>query len=144
MNMDQLCVLAVWFTNVLLLLVISFALFKLNKTINEKNKLDNMIFNFKLESKEDDFNILDTLIQENLAHYCVTKLENIDNLYITEEMQKKMFEYILRKIMYQLSPMYLQKLYYIYNQDKVDEVITQKINQAILAYTIEVNGSYRS
>ena len=143
MNMDQLCVLAVWFTNVLLLLVISFALFKLNKSINEKIKLENMRFNFSIELKENDFFILDNLIQENLAQYCVLKLENMDKLYVTEDMQHKMFEYILRQVMYQLSPMYLQKLYYMYNQDKIDEVITQKINQAILTYSVEVNRNYR-
>ena len=143
MNMDQLCVLAAWFTNVLLLLVILFALFKLNKSINEKIKLETMVFNFNLEPKETDFNILDALIQENLAQYYVTKVDG-DVPYITEEIQKKMFEYILRKVMYQLSPMYLQKLYYIYSQDKIDDVITQKINQAILAYSIEINGSYKN
>ena len=144
MSMDQLCVLAVWFTNTLLLVTVIFVLLKVNKTINEKLKMDTMRFNFEIELKEEDFLILDNLIQENLAQYCVLKIENMDKLYITEDMQNKMFEYILRQVMYQLSPMYLQKLYYMYNKDKIDEVITQKINQAILAYSVEVNSNYRS
>ena len=144
MNMDLLCVLAVWFTNVLLLVILLFTLLKLNKSINEKIKMDNMRFNFEVQLKEDDFLILDNLIQENLAQYCVLKVENIDKLYVSEDMQHKMFEYVLRQVMYQLSPMYLQRLYYIYNKDKIDDVITQKINQAILAYSVEVNSNYRS
>ena len=143
MNMDQLCVLAVWFTNVLLLVTLIVALFKVNKSINEKIKMDNMRFNFSIELKETDFALLDNLIQENLAQYCVLKVENLDKLYITEDMQHKMFEYILRQVMYQLSPMYLQKLYYMYNQEKVDDIISQKITQAILSYSVEVNSNYR-
>ena len=54
-----------------------------------------------------------------------------------------MFEYILRKVMYQLSPVYLQKLSYIYNEDKLNEVIAQKINFYIMDYTVEVNGNIR-
>ena len=144
MNMDLLCVLAVWFINVLLLIVILFILSKLNKKLKNKNELEVRKFNYNFEPKESDFMIIDNLIQENLAEYRILKLESVEKLYINEETQNKIFEYVLRKVMYQLSPIYLEKLSYIYNKDKLDEIIAQKINIHILDYTVEVNGNIRN
>lgn len=144
MSMDQLCVLAVWFTNILILMALIFVLYRLNRNTQEKLELETLKFNFDYEPKETDFKIIETLIQENLAEYRINKLEHVEKLYITEEIQKKIFEYVLRKVMYQISPIYLQKLSYIYNKDKLNEIIAQKINMYILDYTIEVNGGIRN
>lgn len=143
MNMDQLCVLAVWFTNVILLIGLIIILYNINKNIKDRKELELLKLNFEFEPKEDDFEILNRLIQENLATYRVLKLENIEKLYITEEIQRKMFEYILRETMYQISPVYMQKLSYLYNKDRLDDIISQKINMAILDYTVEVNSNIR-
>lgn len=143
MNTVLICVLAVWFTNVLILLVLLLGLFKINKNIKNKYNLEQLEFNFKFEPKESDFMIIDNLIQDNLAEYRILKLESVENLYITEKIQKEIFEYVLRKVMYQLSPIYIQRLSYIYNKDKLDEIITQKINMYIIDYTVEVNGSLK-
>lgn len=143
MNMDLLCVLAAWFTNVILLIALIIILYNINKNINDKKELELLKLNFEFEPKDDDFEILDRLIQENLATYRILKLENIEKLFITEEIQRKLFEYILRETMYQISPVYMQKLSYLYNKDKLDGIISQKINMAILDYTVEVNSNYR-
>lgn len=134
---------AIWFTNVLLLLTIVFVLIKLNKNIKEKQQQDLWKFNLSIEPKETDMQILDNLIEEKLAEYRIMKLESVDKLYISEKIQKEIFEYVLRKVMYQLSPIYLQRLSYIYNKDRLDDIITQKINLHIIEYTIEVNGNIR-
>ena len=144
MSMDQVCVLAVWFINVLLLITIIFVLVNLNKNIKTKRQFEEMKFNYEVEPKETDFMIIDNLIQDNLAEYRILKLESVEKLYINEETQNKIFEYVLRKVMYQLSPIYLQKLSYIYNPDKLNEIIAQKINLHILDYTVEVNGNLRN
>lgn len=144
MNMDLLCVLAVWFTNILILMTLIYFMYRINKNTKNKVELETLKFNFDYEPKETDFQIIETLIQENLAEYRISKLEHVEKLYITEDIQKKIFEYILRKVMYQLSPIYLQKLSYIYNKDKLNEIIAQKINMYILDYTIEVNGGIRN
>ena len=144
MNMDLLCVLAVWFTNLVLLGIVIFVLFKININMKQKSELDLMRFNFEFEPKEEDFQIIDTLIQENLAEYRILKLESVEKLYITEKIQKNIFKYVLTKVMYQVSPIYLQRLSYIYNKDRLDEIIAQKINMYILDYTVEVNGNIRS
>jgi predicted Holliday junction resolvase-like endonuclease len=142
--MDQVCVLAVWFINVILLIIALFVLSKINKNIKLKREFEERKFNFSVEPKETDFMIIDQLIQDNLAEYRILKLESVEKLYINEETQNKIFEYVLRKVMYQLSPIYLEKLSYIYNKDKLDEIIAQKINMYILDYTVEVNGNIRS
>ncbi len=144
MSMDQVCVLAVWFINVILLIITLFVLSKINKNIKLKREFEERKFNFSVEPKETDFMIIDQLIQDNLAEYRILKLESVEKLYINEETQNKIFEYVLRKVMYQLSPIYLEKLSYIYNKDKLDEIIAQKINMYILDYTVEVNGNIRS
>lgn len=144
MSMGQVCVLAVWFINVILLIITLFVLSKINKNIKLKREFEERKFNFGVEPKETDFMIIDQLIQDNLAEYRILKLESVEKLYITEEIQNKIFEYVLRKVMYQLSPVYLEKLSYIYNKDKLDEIIAQKINMHILDYTVEVNGNIRS
>lgn len=140
MSMDQLCVLAVWFISVLLLLVVIFVLFKINKSIKEKTEVERLRLNFDFEPKETDFQIIDNLIQENLATYRVLKLESVEKLYINEEKQKQIFEYVLRETMYQISPIYLQRLSYIYNKDRLEKIIAQKINMYILEYTVDVNS----
>ena len=144
MSMGQVCVLAVWFINVILLIITLFVLSNINKNIKLKREYEERKFNFSVEPKETDFMIIDQLIQDNLAEYRILKLESVEKLYITEEIQNKIFEYVLRKVMYQLSPVYLEKLSYIYNKDKLDEIIAQKINMHILDYTVEVNGNIRS
>ena len=143
MNMDLLCLLAVWFTNILLLGVITVGIYSINKSIKDKAVLDQLRLNFEFEPKETDFQIIDNLIQENLAEYRILKLEAVDKLYINEDIQKKIFEYVLRKVLSQISPIYMQRLSYIYNKDRLDEVISQKINMYILDYTIEVNSNIR-
>ena len=117
MNMDLICLLAVWFTNIIILLAVIFLLVQLNRIQKEKLNLEQLKFNFDYEPKETDFNIIETLIQENLAEYRINKLESVEKLYINENIQKKIFEYVLRKTMYQISPIYLQKLSYIYNKN---------------------------
>lgn len=139
--MDLLCVLAVWFTNIMILIVLIYNLIKDNKNNQAKTELNQLRFNFNYEPKETDFQIIETLIQENLAEYRITKLEHVEKLYITEEIQNKIFEYVLRKVLYQISPIYLQRLSYIYNKDRLDEIISQKINMYILEYTISVNSN---
>jgi hypothetical protein len=134
----------VWFTNILLLVSVIFILFNINKNIKERTALDQLKLNFEFEPKESDFVIIDNLIQENLAEYRVLKLEAVEKLYINEDIQKKIFEYVLRKVLTQISPIYMQRLSYIYNKDKLDEIITQKINMHILDYTVEVNGNIRN
>lgn len=144
MSMDQVCVLAVWFINLILLIITISALLKLNRSIKLKREFEERKFNFSIEPKETDFVIIDQLIQDNMAEYRILKLESVEKLYITEEIQNKIFEYVLEKVLYQLSPIYLEKLSYIYNKDKLDEVIAQKINLHILEYTVEVNGNIRN
>ena len=143
MSMDQLCVLAVWFTNVILLIIVLFVLVKINKNIKDKKEIELLRLNFEFEPKDSDFELLDRLIQENLAQYRVLKLENIQKLYITEDIQKKIFEYVLRETKYQMSPIYVQRLSYIYNKDRLDDIIVQKITMNRLEYTVEVNGNIR-
>lgn len=146
MNIDiyAACLLMILFTNLLFIGIIIFVLVKLNTSIENKVELENVKFNLSFEPKDNDFQLLDNLIQEKISEYRVLKLESVEKLYINEKIQEEIFEYVLRKVMYQLSPIYMQKLSYIYNTDRLDDIITQKINLHILEYTIEINGNIRT
>ena len=146
MNIDiyAACLLMMLLTNLIFICIIIFVLIKLNTSIENKVELENVKFNLSFEPKDSDFQLLDNLIQEKISEYRVLKLENMDKLYINEKIQEQIFEYVLRKVMYQLSPIYIQKLSYIYNTDRLDDIITQKINLHILEYTIEINGNIRT
>jgi len=143
MNIVLVCLLAVWFINALIIVSVVITFVLLNRNIKRKHEFEQLKFNFEFEPKESDFKIIDDLIQTNLAEYRILKLENVDKLYITEKIQHNIFEYVLRKVLYQISPIYMQRLSYIYNKDRLDEIISQKINMYILDYTVEVNGSYK-
>lgn len=141
MSMELVCVLAVWFTNVLILISILAGIIILNRNMNKNREFDQMKFNFDYRPEENDFNIIETLIEDNLTMYRVLYLETIDKLYVTEKIQNEMFAYIFENVIKQLSPVHLQKLSYIYNLDRLNDIIVQKIKLYILNYTIEINGT---
>ena len=57
------------------------------------------------------------------------RLENISN----------MEKYVLTKILNNISQLQLQKLKYIYNDQKLEDIIYEKIQLAVISYATEIN-----
>lgn len=94
-------------------------------------------------SEEENFKMLDSLIEDSLNRYRISYLEYNDELYISEEDQNKMITWIMRDILSNMSPVYYDRLKYVYNKSKLEDVIYNKVTMAVLGYTITINGNMK-
>lgn len=116
----------------------------LNKSIEKKNKLEEKKFLFSIDitSGEDNsyLNLLDNLVQESLMRYRVAYIEYQVDIYINEKTQKDMIDWILRDTISRISPIYYEKITFIYNKDRLEDIIYDKVSLAVLNYSLSVNG----
>ena len=116
----------------------------LNKSIEKKNKLEEKKFLFSIDitNGEDDsyLNLLDNLVQESLMRYRVAYIEYQVDIYINEKTQKDMIDWILRDTISRISPVYYEKITFIYNKDRLEDIIYDKVSLAVLNYSLSVNG----
>lgn len=131
---------------VLSILAVFIALMILLKNIttilNKKINLENKKILFDIEITEDITNLLDSIIQESVAKYRITYLELRTDLYINEKIQNDMIRWVIKDTLNRISPVYYEKLCYVYNKDVIQDIIYEKASLAILNYTISVNGTY--
>lgn len=90
-----------------------------------------------------ELDILDKIIQDDFERYQIMKLGHKDNLYITEEMQRKIITDIAIEVYSSMSDNIWDKLSLIYKRDHIEDIIVQKIQMLVLTYTVEVNGNYK-
>lgn len=144
MNMQIICLSAVIVINLLIGVGLILSCIYVGKRIEENKSLNEKMYLFSLPiNSEENFNILDNMIKEEVDRYAVYNFPNGDDLYINEEDQNKMLRYILTQVLKKLSPVYLSKLKYIYNEDIIEDIIYEKVRDAVLNYTIEINGTFR-
>lgn len=144
MNMQIICLSAVIAINLLIGVGLILSCIYVGKRIEESKSLNEKMYLFSLPiNSEENFNILDNMIKEEVDRYAVYNFPNGDDLYINEEDQNKMLRYILTQVLKKLSPVYLGKLKYIYNEDIIEDIIYEKVRDAVLNYTIEINGTFR-
>lgn len=131
---------------VLSILAVFIALMVLLKNIttilNKKINLENRKMLFDIEITEDITNLLDNIIQESVAKYRITYLELRTDLYINEKIQNDMIRWVIKDTLNRISPVYYEKLCYVYNKDVIQDIIYEKASLAVLNYTISVNGTY--
>lgn len=131
---------------VLSILAVFIALMVLLKNIttilNKKINLENRKMLFDIEITEDITNLLDNIIQESVAKYRITYLELRTDLYINEKIQNDMIRWVIKDTLNRISPVYYEKLCYVYNKDVIQDIIYEKASLAVLNYTISINGTY--
>lgn len=131
---------------VLSILAVFIALMVLLKNIttilNKKINIENKKMLFDIEITEDITNLLDNIIQESVAKYRITYLELRTDLYINEKIQNDMIRWVIKDTLNRISPVYYEKLCYVYNKDVIQDIIYEKASLAVLNYTISVNGTY--
>lgn len=131
---------------VLSILAVFVALMVLLKNIttilNKKINLENRKMLFDIEITEDITNLLDNIIQESVAKYRITYLELRTDLYINEKIQNDMIRWVIKDTLNRISPIYYEKLCFIYNKEVLQDIIYEKASLAVLNYTISVNGTY--
>ena len=91
----------------------------------------------------DDLALLDTIINESLNEYKILNFEYENNIYIKEDEINKMVASVLKNVLTKMSPLFLDKLSYIYNKNVLEDEILKKVRFSVLAYVTEVNGNYK-
>ena len=144
MNMQIVFLLVVIAINILIGVGIIIACVYTGKRLEENKSLNEKMYLFSLPiSTEENFLILDKMIQEEVNRYTIYNFPHSDDLYINEPDQNKMLEIVLRQVLRKISPVYMSKLKYIYNEEIIEDIIFEKIRDAVLNYTVEINGSFR-
>lgn len=111
------------------------------RVVNDKNNIELAKVELSVTPSDDDFNIIDKLINEevNKYHVLITEPNNVS--YINEEYVLTMSKNILKNVLSSISNTYLSKLKYIYNENKLEDIIYQKIQMAVIAYSVDINSN---
>lgn len=144
MNMQIICLLAVIAINILLGVAIILSCIYVGKRLENNTSLNERMYLFSLPiNTEENFFILDKMIKEEIDRYTIYNFPKTDDLYINEEDQTKMLRYILSQVLKKISPVYMNKLRYIYNEEVIEDIIYEKVRDGVLNYTVEINGTFR-
>ena len=119
------------------------ALLCIYKAISTRNDIELAKVELSVTPSDNDFNLIDKLINEEVNKYHALYTEPNNITYINEEYILKMSRDILKNILSSLSNSFLTKLSYIYNIDKLEDIIYQKIQMAVIAYSVEVNSEVK-
>lgn len=144
MNMQIICLLAVIAINILLGVAIILSCIYVGKRLENNTSLNERMYLFSLPiNTEENFFILDKMIKEEIDRYTIYNFPKTDDLYINEDDQNKMLRYILSQVLKKISPVYMNKLRYIYNEEVIEDIIYEKVRDGVLNYTVEINGTFR-
>lgn len=144
MNMQIICLLAVIAINILLGVAIILSCIYVGKRLENNTSLNERMYLFSLPiNTEENFLILDKMIKEEIDRYTIYNFPKTDDLYINEDDQNKMLRHILSQVLKKISPVYMNKLRYIYNEEVIEDIIYEKVRDGVLNYTVEINGTFR-
>ena len=144
MSIQIICLLAVIAINILLGVAIILSCIYVGKRLENNTSLNERMYLFSLPiNTEENFFILDKMIKEEIDRYTIYNFPKTDDLYINEEDQTKMLRYILSQVLKKISPVYMNKLRYIYNEEVIEDIIYEKVRDGVLNYTVEINGTFR-
>lgn len=101
------------------------------------------LYSLRYKLNKDDLALLDTIINESLNEYKILNFEYENNIYIKEDEINKMVASVLKNVLTKMSPLFLDKLSYIYNKNVLEDEILKKVRFSVLAYVTEVNGNYK-
>lgn len=144
MSMQIICLLAVIAINILLGVAIILSCIYVGKRLENNTSLNERMYLFSLPiNTEENFFILDKMIKEEIDRYTIYNFPKTDDLYINEDDQNKMLRHILSQVLKKISPVYMNKLRYIYNEEVIEDIIYEKVRDGVLNYTVEINGTFR-
>lgn len=137
------------FTNICILLILGIILcistsivilmISITNTLHQKNDLEITRIEMNMVPKKEDFDIIDLMITEEVDKYHIVVNEPNGVQYMSDDNISDMEKTILTKILINLSPLQLQKLKYIYNADKLEDIIYEKVQLAVVTYASELN-----
>lgn len=141
--MNIISIIIIFLISFLLLLVLSFVFISISIlfVLKKKNDLDIANIELNMIPNKEDFNIIDSMINEEINKYHIIKNEPNNIEYMSDESIKDMEKYVLSKVLNNMSPLNLQRLKYIYNPDKLEDIIYEKVQLAVISYSSELNST---
>lgn len=135
---------AVLSINTILITGFLIAIFYMAKEIKSNKELKEKMFLFSLPiNDEENFLLLDKIIQNECQTWQIYNVPTFEkDYYMTEEDQNKMLKGVLSQTLKKISPVYLNKLEYIYNKEVIEDIIFEKVRDIVLNFTVEINGTY--
>ena len=139
MNFINICILLI--LGIILCISVSIVILMISITnaLHQKNDLEITRIEMNMVPKKEDFDIIDLMITEEVDKYHIVVNEPNGVQYMSDDNISDMEKTILTKILINLSPLQLQKLKYIYNSDKLEDIIYEKVQLAVVTYASELN-----
>lgn len=123
-----------------LLICIMININSLLKEYRRKNDLEQLQMNLNFKIDDSDLTLIDRLVEESFNRYCFLNYDKANKEYINSQVQQEMMQETLRMTLQRISPIYLNKLGFIYNKDYIEDIIFDKIQVVVIDYCVEVNG----
>lgn len=139
MNMQIIYVFLVLSIDILLISTI-FMINLLIREFRRKNDIEQLQMNLDFRIDDSDLSLIDHLIEESFNRYCFLNYDKANKEYITSQIQEEMMQETLRMTLQRISPIYLNKLGFIYNKEYIEDIIFEKIQVVVIDYCVEVNG----
>ena len=139
MNFTNICILLI--LGIILCISVSIVILMISITnaLHQKNDLEITRIEMNMVPKKEDFDIIDLMITEEVDKYHIVVNEPNGVQYMSDDNISDMEKTILTKILINISPLQLQKLKYIYNADKLEDIIYEKVQLAVVTYASELN-----
>lgn len=113
---------------------------KLGKYLNDKNDIELTKLEMNVTSHKEDFDIIDLMITEEVNKYHLIVNEPNMVEYMGDESIVEMEKYIMKRVFEDISPIHLEKLKYIYNMNKLEDIIYEKVRLAVISYSSDLNS----
>lgn len=139
MNMQIIYVFLVLSIDILLIGTI-FMINLLIREFRRKNDIEQLQMNLDFRIDDSDLSLIDHLIEESFNRYCFLNYDKANKEYINSQIQEEMMQETLRMTLQRISPIYLNKLGFIYNKEYIEDIIFEKIQVVVIDYCVEVNG----
>lgn len=119
----------------------TFVLYLFYKEYKRKNDLEQLEMNLNFTINEDDLKIIDDLVSDAFNHFCFINYDKMNQEYINTQVQQEAINEVLKTTLLRLSPVYMNKLSYIYNRNYIEDLILEKTQIVVIDYCVKVNGS---
>ncbi len=139
MNFTNICILLILGIILCVAVAIVILMISITNALHQKNDLEITRIEMNMVPKKEDFDIIDLMITEEVDKYHIVVNEPNGVQYMSDDNISDMEKTILTKILINLSPLQLQKLKYIYNADKLEDIIYEKVQLAVVTYASELN-----
>lgn len=122
----------------------TFVLYLFYKEYKRKNDLEQLEMNLNFTINEDNLKIIDDLVSDAFNHFCFINYDKMNQEYINTQVQQEAINEVLKTTLLRLSPVYMNKLSYIYNRNYIEDLILEKTQIVVIDYCVKVNGSLES